>query len=78
MRTIEDMRMDIAGALDIPAADLSNNANLFDLGLDSIRVMDLFLRWEADGLNADFSRFYEAATLEAWWQIASSVDAPAG
>lgn len=68
--TRQDMRADLAKVLKIPADAISDDANLMDLGLDSMHVMDLLLRWQASGLRADFSRFFEAVTFEEWWQAA--------
>lgn len=65
------MRNDIAEAMRIEPSEIADDDNLFDLGLDSIRVMDLLMRWEGTGHVTDFSRFYEASTLGEWWNIVS-------
>lgn len=63
------LRTDIAEALRMDSGEIADDDNLFDLGLDSMRVMDLLMRWEADGLRTDFSRFFEVATVADWWQV---------
>lgn len=69
MITKDRMRADIANAIDMDASEIGDDDNLFDLGLDSIRVMDMLMKWEAAGLKIDFSLFYEVATLAEWWRI---------
>ena len=70
MMTREEMRADLARAMRMDPAEIGDDDNLMDLGLDSMRVMDLLLRWEAAGLKTDFSRFFEAATFDEWWRAA--------
>lgn len=70
--TRDKMRADLARALRIEPGEIGDDDNLMDLGLDSMRVMDLLLRWEAEGLKTDFSRFFEALTLDEWWRAANA------
>lgn len=65
------MRADIARSPRIEPEEIGEEDNLFDLGLDSIRVMDLLMRWEEAGLRTDFSQFLEAPTLDGWWRAAN-------
>lgn len=70
--TIEDMRADLANALRIQPDEIADDDNLYDLGLDSMRVMDLAMKWEAAGLKLDIGTLYEKATLRDWWQTAET------
>ncbi|WBU62868.1 phosphopantetheine-binding protein [Paracoccus aerodenitrificans] len=69
--TRDKMRADLAKLLHVEPSEIGDDDNLMDLGLDSMRVMDLLLRWESEGLKTDFSRFFEATTLQEWWQAAN-------
>ncbi len=71
MISLEEMRADIARLVHMAADEIEMEDNLYDLGLDSMRVMQLLLDWEGRGLRADFSRFAEEATLAGWWAIVS-------
>lgn len=59
----EILRADIAETLEIDASEVDENANLMDLGLDSMRAMNLATLWEERGLPLDFSDLGEAETL---------------
>lgn len=65
--TLEGMRADIAQIIGIEPGEIADNDYLPDLGLDSLRLMDLVTDWEGQGLQADFSLFAEFATLGEWW-----------
>ncbi len=64
--TKDDVRNRIAEVLDIPAADIADDDNLLDHGLDSVRVMSLVETWRADGASVAFVDFAETPTVEAW------------
>ncbi len=68
--THDQMRADIAEAIGIPVAEVEPQESLVDLGLDSIQVMNLLMKWGEVIEGLDFSRFMEAETLEDWWAIA--------
>ena len=53
--TRDDMRADIARALSIPPEQVGPDDNLADLGLDSMRVMDLISGWEERQPNLDYT-----------------------
>lgn len=65
--TIDQMRADIAALIHMDAAEIGDDDNLADLGLDSMRLMSLVLQWEQAGLKADFGVFAEFYTLGEWW-----------
>lgn len=73
--TRDDMRADIARALSIPPEQVGLDDNLADLGLDSMRVMDLISGWEERQPNLDYTEFMEHETLAAWWDIVARAQA---
>lgn len=76
--TRERMRGDIARALRVPPAEIGDAEDLNDLGLDSLRAMNLVLHWARDGLELDFGELAERPTLDAWWGVAERVLAKRG
>lgn len=66
--TLEQMRADIARITGLPVAEVGDDDDLSDLGLDSLRVMRLVLDWEAAGARVDFGQLAEYATLGDWWR----------
>lgn len=66
--TLERMRSDIARLIDLDPSEIADDANLSDLGLDSLRLMRLVMGWEELGLDADFGLFAEYSCLGDWWQ----------
>lgn len=70
--TRERMRADIAEILDQPVAVVEDGMNLLDLGLDSMRIMELAERWtEESGGFVDFASLAEHPELGAWWNVVS-------
>jgi len=68
--TRERMRADLARALRMPPEELGGDDDLNDLGLDSMRAMNMVLRWTEGGLQLDFGELAERLTLDAWWAVA--------
>ncbi|MDR5651060.1 phosphopantetheine-binding protein [Ruixingdingia sedimenti] len=75
--TLDDMRADLAAALDLPPEAIGMEENVYDLGLDSMRLMDLMLRWEAAGVAIDYGVLSERLTLAAWWAEAERLQSGA-
>ena len=75
--TLAQMRDDIARIIELDVSEVGDDDNLPDLGLDSMRLMDLISLWEVQGLRADFSVFAEHATLGAWWHEVEKLQAGA-
>ena len=70
--TLERMRADIAAMLHEDPADILNDDNLMDLGLDSMRAMTLASRWREAGAKIEFAEMAENASLEHWWAIVNA------
>jgi aryl carrier-like protein len=73
MLTRERMRADIAALVHEDPEEIGGDDNLIDLGLDSMRAMNLLVRWAEAGLSLDFSEFAERLTLDHWWAIVNRV-----
>ncbi len=67
--TYETMRADVAKLIHEDPEEIGPDDNLMDLGLDSMRAMNLVLRWSDAGLALDFSELAEEVTLAGWWKI---------
>lgn len=75
----ERMRADIARMLHEDEEAIGGDDDLMDLGLDSMRAMNLVLLWSEGGLDLDFSEFAERPTLNGWWElVARKLAASAG
>lgn len=64
--TLLQIRHDVAEILHLAPADIGEDENLFDLGLDSMRMMTLVLKWQETGVMLDFATYAENPTLRAW------------
>lgn len=67
--TLEQMRREIAEMLHEDPSDIHYDDNLMDLGLDSMRIMTLVLRWNKAGAALEFSDMASVATLAQWWEL---------
>ncbi|MER7206220.1 phosphopantetheine-binding protein [Streptosporangium sp. NPDC000239] len=67
----ERVREDVADVLSEQPAEISDDENLLDRGLDSIRVMSLVERWRAAGVSTTFIELAEQPTVAAWWRLIS-------
>ncbi len=75
--TQEKMRADIAEALEIAPEEITAEANLFDLGLDSMRLMSLVMTWQDEAEDADLSEIWEHQTFAGWWAVVAAQHAGA-
>ncbi|WP_217626467.1 phosphopantetheine-binding protein [Alloyangia pacifica] len=75
--TQDKMRADIAEALEIAPEEITAEANLFDLGLDSMRLMSLVMTWQEADEKADLSEIWEHQTFAAWWGVVAAQHAGA-
>lgn len=70
--TIDRMRQDIADMIYVDPEEIGDNDNLMDLGLDSMRAMNLVLLWQQRSIHLNFAELATSLTLAHWWGIASS------
>ncbi|GAB7047662.1 phosphopantetheine-binding protein [Catenuloplanes indicus] len=65
----ELIRADVAESLGESPDDLTDDENLLDRGLDSIRIMTLVEKWRRDGYHADFLDLAENPTVAGWESV---------
>lgn len=70
---------DIAGALGVAPETLSNDEDLIDAGLDSIRLMSLIEKWRAAGsVGVDFPTLAADPTLGPWITVILGAESAEG
>ena len=58
---------DIAVILDVPATEITDDTNVLDIGLDSVRLMSLIERWRAAGaVRADLVSLAADPVVGSW------------
>ncbi|RYF66842.1 MAG: phosphopantetheine-binding protein [Comamonadaceae bacterium] len=70
--TLERLRADVARMVGEAPEDIALDDNLMDVGLDSMRMLNLIMGWNEAGLKIDFSDLAEHTTLQGWWQVLSA------
>ncbi len=64
------IRTDVAAALGEEPEDVGDDDDLFDLGLDSIRLMSLVEQWRGEtGSDIGFVDLAEEPTVAAWSRL---------
>jgi bifunctional isochorismate lyase/aryl carrier protein len=69
----EGLRDEVARLLHLPAPEIAEDDILFDLGLDSMRLMSLVERWKGAGATLSFMSLAQQPTLAQWWNLINSV-----
>ncbi|MEV5598681.1 phosphopantetheine-binding protein [Streptomyces sp. NPDC052496] len=65
--TLQQLRNDVADVLGEDPADIPDDENLVDYGLDSVRLMALAGRWNRDhGIEVAVADLSEEPALEKW------------
>ena len=67
--TLEEVRAQIAALANVAIDEVTDDVNLMDVGLDSLRAMRLAQRWVEGGLAVDFAELAEVPTLRHWWSV---------
>ena len=67
--TLERMRADVARVLREDPEAIGLDDNLMDWGLDSMRLLDLVMSWNAAGLNIDVMEIGAETSLNGWWRV---------
>ena len=76
MLSIDVVRADIAELLYLEPEEVTDSENLFEAGLDSVRLHGLVERWRGHGAVVGFADLAEKPTLTAWWALLRrSIDA---
>ena len=74
-RTLERIREDVAAILEAPVSAVEDGMNLLDLGLDSMRIMELAQRWsDESGAFVDAASLMEEPEVTAWWKRVADPD----
>ncbi|WP_019202091.1 phosphopantetheine-binding protein [Tsukamurella sp. 1534] len=68
--TAAQVRADVAELLQVEPSSIGLTDNLFDLGLDSVRVMTLIERWRTAGAALEFPDLAEQPELGHWQSLA--------
>lgn len=68
--TEEQIVADIAEILQLPESEIDTDTNVFDLGLDSVRLMTLIERWRAAGaVRADLVDLAADPVVASWVRL---------
>lgn len=67
--TLQLMRQHVAELLGESGADIDDNEDLIDRGLDSIRMMSLVEQWRSMGVEATFMKLAKKPTISGWWEL---------
>lgn len=70
--TPEVVRADVAELLHRDPGEAFDQEDLFEAGLDSIRLLTLLERWRAAGASVSFVELAEQPTLEGWLGLLTS------
>lgn len=71
----QDVIADIAAALGVAPHEVSEDADLTDAGLDSVRLMSLVEKWRSAGADqADFATLAAEPVLSAWLDVLVPAD----
>ncbi|MCO5987221.1 amino acid adenylation domain-containing protein [Actinoallomurus spadix] len=66
-----EVREDVARVLEIPVDEVDDGRDLFELGLDSLRLMSLVSAWRRRGWTVSFQDLSEDPVLETWVALIS-------
>ncbi|ASR37271.1 hypothetical protein BAY61_22280 [Prauserella marina] len=64
--SIDAIRSDVLELLGADSSEVSDDDDLVDIGLDSIRIMHLVERWRARGADVNFVQLAEEPTIRGW------------
>lgn len=67
----EPVRRAVAECLGRDPADVGEDDNLMEHGLDSLRMMALASLWQCQGVEIPFDRLAETPTVAAWSSLLS-------
>ena len=62
----------VARLIGLVPAELKDDENLIDLGLDSIRIMKSVEQFRRSGVEVTFAELAERPTVTDWWRLLSS------
>ncbi|MEU5968143.1 hypothetical protein AMK14_01295 [Streptomyces sp. TSRI0445] len=65
----EELRTALAALIGIAPAEIEDDANLIQLGLESLQMMRLATKWRRAGLTATFGDLAASPTYAAWNEL---------
>ena len=65
----DEIRATIAAQLECPAADVADDDDLIQLGLNSIRMMALAGGWRKRGSSITFAQLAATPTIDSWYGL---------
>ncbi len=68
---VEGLQRTVASLVEEDLESIAADANLFELGLDSIALMQLVGRWRRAGVEVNFAELAENPTIGAWSELVS-------
>lgn len=66
---IDELKAHIADLIDIAPADIDEESELIDQGLDSLRLVDVVAWVRERGYDVDFTDLAEDTSLAAWREV---------
>ncbi len=66
---VEELRRTVANLVEEDPESIGPDANLFELGLDSIALMQLVGRWRRSGIEVNFAELAHNPTISAWSRL---------
>ncbi|PEE41402.1 isochorismatase [Bacillus pseudomycoides] len=70
--TLQSVREQVAELLRESPADIGDNEDLLNRGLDSVRIMSLVEKWRQIGVEVTFADLAERPTIYDWFNLVSS------
>jgi len=67
--TLEQIRADVLEVLELEGEEITDDEDLIDVGMDSIRVMHLVAKWREAGADVDLLRLADEPTITAWHRL---------
>ncbi|MGW5310376.1 non-ribosomal peptide synthetase [Nocardia thailandica] len=74
---IDEIRTLVAEQIGLTAAEVGDDDDLIQLGLDSIRTMKLAGRWRKTGADVNFAQLAAAPSVAAWHALLTAGEEPA-
>ncbi|NHC45391.1 phosphopantetheine-binding protein [Motilibacter aurantiacus] len=75
---LESLRAEVAGILGVSPAEIGDDDDLIDAGLDSVRLLSLVNRWQGAGTTVSFLDLAERPTVAAWAGLLAPAGSAAG
>ncbi|WP_328398751.1 non-ribosomal peptide synthetase [Nocardia sp. NBC_00416] len=73
---VDEVRAAVAEQLGVTVDDVAADADLIQLGLDSIRTMKLAGRWRKRGYDINFAELVAAPTVSDWYRLLATPPRP--